>query len=209
MALATYSDLVAAISVWSHRSSDAGFIANIPLVITLAESRMQMDLQVRQLEQSVLRGTAATVQAIVAPSDLNQVRAVTLLNSVNNSRDLQFMTAGRLQETWGTVQTGEPVNYSLVGSNILLGPIPDSVYSITLDYFSNIAGLTPTNATNAVLTAYPDLYLHACLLFAAQYSVNVDMTVALEALYQADVTRINANNWAQMGTMTMEVGRWA
>ena len=50
MSLATYSDLRAAIATWAMRDGDAGFEAAVPTFISLAESRFNRSLRVREME---------------------------------------------------------------------------------------------------------------------------------------------------------------
>lgn len=200
MAISSYDTLVSSIANWIHRSD---LTAVIPDFIRLAESRMQNDLDVRQLDKTATLTTVGGTQTVALPSDFNQARTI----SITSSGVVQVLDALQpefLIQRYGNYTSAFPRNYSIRGNNLLLGPTPDSTYSISIEYLATISGLTSSNQTNDIITAYPELYLHACLIFAGQYIRDTDLVTGMEALYAEDLQRINAQNWAQQATMSIK-----
>ena len=292
MAIANYSDLANSIASWMHRSD---LTSVIPDFIRLAESRIQNDADLRQLDTTGIITTTAAVNTIRLPGDFNQMRSVSLVVGASLTQILDPMTPDMLLQrysgytssiprayairgdylllgpapdssypiyieyekvipgidvnTYSTYSTsstlsmpgdfvsdikvsltsggvkrvlnkydslvdlfskyasaanGVPVDYALAGSNISLGPAPDNTYSTEIIYKSSITGIS-RSSTNDVLNAYPELYLHACLCFAAQYTRDAELAQGMEALYQQDLDRINNQNWAQMTPLAAKV----
>lgn len=200
MALGTFNELQASLAAWLHRSD---LTAMMPDFIRLAESRLQNDLEARQLDAtSTVNLTAATATAAL-PTDFNTMRSV-YYSSGGNAVTLDPVTPDYLARFYpATAGTSKPVVYAIQGSLLLLGPTPDAAYVLNLLYMKTITPLGADNPTNAILSAYPEAYLHAALIFAGQYLRDADMVQGLEQLYAADVARINAQNWGTMSNMAV------
>lgn len=202
MSIANYSDLSTAIGTWLHRSD---LTAVIPDFIRLAEARMQLDLDTRQLDKVTTLTTTSGTNTLALPSDFNKARALSMISG-GVTIVLDAMPPELLVQRWGSYTSSMPRSYSIRGSNLLLGPTPNGNYSLTLEYLAAITGLSDTNTTNDILTNYPDAYLHCCLIYAGQYTRDNEIIAGMESLYGADVERINLQNWGQSATMTMKQG---
>ncbi|MEY4718481.1 MAG: hypothetical protein RL563_1099 [Pseudomonadota bacterium] len=202
MAISTYSELVSAIGNWIHRT-DLGTV--IPDFIRLAESRMQNDLDIRQLDVITTVTTTGGTNVVSLPTNFNQMKALSI-TSGGIVQVLDFLQPEMLLQKYGSQSSTFPRSYAIRGSNLLLGPTPDGAYSLSMEYQATITGLTVSNATNDVLTAYPEAYLHCALIYAGQYTRDVELVAGMEQLYAADVTRINGQNWAQQATMSIKTG---
>jgi hypothetical protein len=202
MAIANYTDLSTAIGTWLHRTDLATVI---PDFIRLAEARMQLDLDTRQLDKVTTLTTVSGTNTVALPSDFNQARALSMISG-GVTIVLDAMPPALLIQRWGSYTSSMPRSYSIRGSDLLLGPTPNGNYDITLEYLATIPGLSVTNTTNDILTNYPDAYLHCCLIYAGQYTRDAEIISGMENLYLADVDRINLQNWGQSATMTMKQG---
>lgn len=202
MAIANYSDLSTAIGTWLHRTDLA---AVIPDFIRLAEARMQLDLDTRQLDKATTLTTVSGTNTLALPTDFLKARSLSMISG-GVTIVLDNMPPALLVQRWGSYTSSMPRSYSIRGSNLLLGPTPNGNYDITLEYLATIPGLSGTNTTNDILTNYPDAYLHCCLIYAGQYTRDNEIIAGMEGLYSADVERINLQNWGQSATMTMKQG---
>ena len=72
--------------------------------------------------------------------------------------------------------------------------------------FCTIPSLSDSNPTNDLLTAYPDMYLHCCLIYAATYIRDAELVGGMESLYNADKERVNTSNWNQDASMATKQG---
>ena len=165
MALANYSDLVAAVGNWLDRTD---LTARIPEFITLAEAEFNRRLRTMEMES---RATATlTSDAIALPTDFIGLRAI----KIDNTR-LEYVAPDELfeDERTGTY----PTRFTISDGQFFFRPAP-STGDVTIDYFASIPGLTVSNTTNWLMTKHPDLYLFGVCAQAEFYLVN-DPRVAL------------------------------
>jgi hypothetical protein len=202
MAIANYSDLSASIAAWMHRSD---LTAVIPDFIRLAEARMQLDLDTRQLDKTSALTTTPSTNTLALPTDFNKAYSLSMISG-GLTIVLDNMPIELLVQRWGSYTSSMPRSYAISGSNLLLGPTPNGAYDLTLEYLGAIPSLTAINPTNDILTNYPDAYLHCCLIYGAQYIRDAELVAGMESLYAMDVDRINMQNWGQSATMTMKQG---
>lgn len=200
MALANYTDLATSIENWMHRSDLASVI---PDFVTLAETRISNDLTIQGLEKSSTITTAAGQQAYTLPTDLNHVVRMFTTDSEGTVTLLQGFdpTSYRLN----AAQT-KPQNYFIEANELKLSPIPDNAYTITIIY----KGLVPSlqaNSTNAVMTAYPNIYLHACLVEAAVYVKDDARLQSSELRYQQAIKLANTENYKKQSLLSTELSR--
>lgn len=183
MAIATYSDLQSSVAAWLKRSD---LTAIIPDFITLAEARIARDLRLRKQVVSTTLSTVANTQGVSLPSDFLEAENL-FLSSTSPPGALSVVTPEILDRKFPAAYvTGQPVVYTVVGDQILLGPTPDAVYPISLTYYQRWAALSATPA-NWLLTNHPNVYLFAALAEASGYLFNDERIPMWEAKYQADV----------------------
>jgi len=186
MALATYSDLQTSIAAWLKRSD---LTSIIPDFITLAEARIARDLRLRKQVVNTTLSTVAGTQGVTLPSDFLEAENLTLSNT-NPPGALSVVTPEILDRKFPEAYvTGQPRVYTVVGDQLLFGPTPDAVYSVSLAYYQRFAALS-TASTNWLLTNHPNVYLFAALAEGAPYLMEDERAPLWEAKYQADVLRL-------------------
>jgi hypothetical protein len=92
------------------------------------------------------------------------------LSSVSGKPHLDFRSSTQLDEvrtSRGNV-AGQPLFFTIFGTEIELAPTPDAIYTIEMVYRSNIPALV-SNETNWLLDLAPDAYLYGALLESAPY----------------------------------------
>lgn len=181
MALASYSDLRNAVAGWLHRDD---LSASIPDFIALAEARLNRDVRARQQLTSVTLATVATTQAVALPTDWLHFHRVRL---VAPDRPLTMLPGPDFAAMYRLSDTGAPRNYTIEGSSLLLGPVPDAVYSIEAVYYAAIPALSDTAPANWLLTDWPSLYLYAALAESAPFVVSDSRRAMWESMYAADL----------------------
>lgn len=173
MAIDTYATLVSAIEEWLARDGDMVLSARVPDFITLAEAKFNRMLFVQQMEK---RATADVdissdePEFITLPSDFQTMRRVRL-SGVSGKPRLEFLSQTQIEDYRcgiGNV-TGQPIYFSIVGSEIELAPTPSQAYELEMVYRANIPALNSSNTSNWLLTLAPDLYLYGSLLESAPY----------------------------------------
>ena len=189
MALGTFDDLVKEIIDYSHRN-DMG--NRTDTFIQLAENAMYSNgvqpLKVRSME---IVSTAATAgQYVELPPDFESARSVRLVTG-DSSGELRFQAPEQLQKQ---PATGKPLFYTIVGNEIQFGRVPDSDYTLEIQYFRKAQPLTVDNQTNEILTNHPQIYLFGALamLFAfaqdteQEASYTLKFIGAIQGANQAD-----------------------
>ena len=166
MALGTYTELQASIADWLHRGD---LTAIIPDFVALAESRISRDLRLRAQLTSTTLSTVADTQAVALPTDFLEIENLSC-TSGGMDRSMEFVTLERLNLSYPEGSgNGIPSVYSVVGSNLYLGRVPDGVYSLPFGYYAKFAALSVT-PTNWLLTNHPGVYLFAALAESADYA---------------------------------------
>jgi hypothetical protein len=200
MSLANYTGLQSSIADWLHKASNSAFISVIPDIITLAEKRINGDLDARLQDTVSTLATVAGTQTVASPTDVVNIRSLTLQSSPNVVLD--YLTPDQFNTQYAAGTSEQPRAFTIIGTNIYLGPIPDAVYSIQCIYKALVPALSSGSPTNWLLTNYPQVYLAACLVTAARWLRRPKDEIAdYEALYVEGIDSVNSVDWYSGSTM--------
>lgn len=196
MAITTYTELKTAVGTWLKRSD---LTTNIVDFITLAEAGFQRTIRDRRMLTTTDLTTTASVATVSLPADFLEAR--TLILETTPYKTLSYATPAQMNRNYPLASsTGEPSQYTIIGSTLKLGKIPDDAYTIELEYYQKIPVLSGSNADNWLLLAYPDIYLFASLRQAALYTKNNNLLqVADTGLGRALMDLENESNRAMWG----------
>lgn len=196
MSITNYSELQASVASWLNRSD---LTVNIPDFITLAEAQLSTDLKTRAMEAKVTLSTVAGTKTVALPSDMLEMRRLQVAGTYN--QPLSYRSPDELSIDYAANGSGQPVVFTVVGSNVELAPIPDAVYSLELTYQQRIPALSDANTTNWLLTSWPNAYLYASLLAATPFIMNDERLATWGQLYSAATESINGVDWYSGSTM--------
>jgi hypothetical protein len=196
MALATYSDLQASIAAWLHRDD---LTAIIPDWIALAEKRINGDLDARLQDTVSTLSTVAATATVAAPTDVVNIRSLTVQASPN--RVLDYLTPDQFNTQYAFAETGMPRMFTVIGANIYLGPTPDAVYSVQCIYKAQVPALSVASPTNWLLTNYPQVYLFASLCMSVMYTADESSLPNWETRYAEAVSSVSKMDWYSGSTM--------
>lgn len=195
MSISTYSELQAEVIDWSYRTD---LDSRIPNFIALCEADLQVRCKLVDFESSATVTLTDGVGAL--PTGFSGMRAVYWNGDV--TKPLKYVTPDR----YDTLQneTGDGVFYTLTGSNIKVSPPGDG--TVVMTYKARFTPLSSTNSTNALLTNYPDAYLHGTLLQLRTFTKDRQGMADELALYESAVKRIEIdNNQRKYAGATLEV----
>lgn len=199
MAISNYTELKSAVYKWLIKDSNDAFLdsASVDNVIFLAEKELSRRLRTRQTRGVNTLSLTAGNNSVALPDDLLQVRSIYFDTPVNEVRPVS-PSFFNVNELYG--QSGVP-KYYYIGSddNLVFAPTPDTGYTLTIEYDKFINGLSDSNATNALLTAYPDLYLLACLKQA--YALLEDDDNEAKATLKMDIMIDNTQKMENKASM--------
>lgn len=167
-----YTTLQDAVVEYLGRDQDTTLIARVPTFIQLFEAKMNRDLFVRQMEQraiAVIDPLASEPEFIALPTDFQSMRRIRI-TTVTGKPFIEFRSGVQMDEFRYQKRntTGQPLYFTIFGSEIELAPTPDQTYTIEMVYRKVIPPLA-SNSTNWLLDLAPDIYLYGALLESAPY----------------------------------------
>lgn len=195
MSLSSYDDLVDSIIKWSHRKD---ILELIPDFISLAEYEMfnnaEAQLQIRETE--FISTAAANARYLALPPNFEKARSV-VLETGNGFCDVKFQAPSQLLRQ---VTTGQPRFFTVVGTELEFDRVPDSSYTIQIQYYKKPDPITEANQTNSVITGYPNIYLYGVLHQVFLWSEDMQEAIKYAGKFQDAIKGANkADKKARFG----------
>jgi len=197
----TYDNLIADV-ITSMESDDAGFIAQIPSLIGLAESAIAAELK-SLLQLTVVETTLAANQVILAkPARWRKTVSIKANGKPIIMRSQDYIAQYQSESTAGTPLFYGEYDYN----NWAIAPAPSADTDIEIIYYSLIQPLDTTNQQNLFTRECPQAMLFGTLLQAQGYLKALDKlpvwktyyTDSLAALKKEDSSRrIDRNTTVQ------------
>jgi hypothetical protein len=183
MALTNYSELKAAVATWLNRTD---LTDQIPDFITLAESRLNRDLELRRTEVETTLSVADQASTVAIPSDF--VSPVGLwVSETDGRRLLRYLDPVQMPEV---ATSGDIYEFTITEQNIVLERPSQGAISLIFRYRQAFA-LSDASPTNWLLTTHPDAYLFGALVEVGPYLRDNDLLAIYSARYQAAIDAIN------------------
>lgn len=167
MAISTYGELKTAVANWLDRSD---LTNRIPEFISLGEAEIFRRTKLRVGETRATLDTVAGSQYYALPAGYKSMRNFKL--NGNPKTNITYMTPEQLDIAWATTAQATPCNYTVVGDEVKLGPIPDAVYEMEMAYWKRIDPLSDSNTTNFFMERAPDILLYGALMQAEGFLKN-------------------------------------
>ncbi|MEM7469371.1 MAG: hypothetical protein AAF387_21150 [Pseudomonadota bacterium] len=205
MAITNFGELKTEIQNFVDNSS-GNVVAAIPTFVTLATTRLNSELRIRDMEKRSTNTLSS--QYIDLPVDFIEARNVQIDSTPR--RSLRYRTPEQI-DSLVTSGTGIPESYSIYANIMEVYPEPASSYTIEVIYLSALADFVNDSDTNDVLTNYPGLYLWAALIEAETF-IDADADVSKwVAQYQNLLQKLNDRDeagrfsGAQLDSVTLGV----
>lgn len=172
MPFTNQSDLEAAVLNWIERDDLA---ARVPDFIALAEAKFNRTLRL-QAQIARVTATADVNGEVTLPSDWAESKDISVVTSRG---DKQLDVAAYdvlLREREQPGGADSPRVCAIVGTTLMLAPVPPTPAELKLSYYRKIPGLAASpGGVNWLLTRAPDVYLYAACLQAAPYLRDTEM----------------------------------
>jgi len=160
MALDSYANLKASIRTWSKRTDAKD--ALIDDFIDLAEEEMygnpMSPLLLNAMDTRSTAATSTSERFLALPDGFIEMRRLKLNLSLGDC-DVKFMAPDQLRLNG---VSGIPRFFS-VTSQLEFDRVPDSAYTVEMQFWSKPTALSDSNTTNTVLTNFPSIYLYGSL----------------------------------------------
>ena len=206
MAGLTYSSYVQQISTMAVVSAtDPNFTIVIPSMIDYAELRIQRDLDFlsTQISNSSYSFTSGNNTLTIPTAAFVVMQTFEVINGSGASSALLPVTKEYIQNVYGSGSTtglpqyfavygGDSATTGLTSQNMIVGPTPDSAYSVRLTGTIRSAPLSASNTATFISTYLPDLFIMASMIYISAYQRNFgrlnddpQMAQTYESQYQA------------------------
>jgi len=171
-----YVQLYQAIQDYSE-NTESLFVGNISRFVQEAEDRIYNSVQIPSLRKNVTGTLTASNKYLSCPNDYLSTYSMAVIDTDTSYKYLLNKDVNFIREAYPTpTSTGLPKYYALFGSqysnanelSFIVGPTPDSSYSIELHYFyypvsivqSAISGFNaPTGGSSYSTGVYPNVTL--------------------------------------------------
>jgi hypothetical protein len=174
-----YTELVAAIEAYAENydTSTGGFEDNIPVFVQNAEQRIYNSVQIPSLRKNVTGTLTANNKYLSAPTDYLATYSIAVVNLDGSYTYLLNKDVNFIRQAYPTpTDTGTPVYYALFGPDatsineltFILGPTPDTAYSVELHYFYYPQSIVTANTT-WLGDNFDSVLLYGSLLEAATF----------------------------------------
>ncbi len=184
MPFTTKAELRTSIKAWSKRSDFAD--ALLDDFILLCEADFNRRLRIRQME-NVNSAFSVSSELTALPTGFLELRSIKSLSSP--SYPLKLGTPQSIDEFYDAADSGMPVQYVIEGTNLRVGPAPDSTYDFRLDYYKAFDAVSGS-ATNWLFDNHPDVYLWGSLMQTAPYIGNDERLPMWEAKYEKALQQV-------------------
>jgi len=179
----TYVQQIATMAVVP--TTDTNYQIILPQMINYAELRMQRDLDFlsTQISNSSYSFTSGNGTLTIPTSQFVVMETFEVIDGSGNSTPLLPVTKEYIQNVYGTGSTtglpqyfavygGDTATTGLTSQNMIVGPIPDSTYSVRLTGTVRSAPLSASNTTTFISVYLPDMMIMASMIYISAYQRN-------------------------------------
>lgn len=186
MTLSTYADLISGIRDWLARPNDTTTLPDTRLgdLVTFVESDIYARLRVRAMEAST--SLSINAQQISLPDSYIETREIHIVDG-DTYRRCEYRTPSQFWVEFAANTAGRPRCYTIEGEYLQFGPSPDATYTGRHLYYKRLPALSV--GSNALWTAYPDIWLYGCLAHSAPLVGDDDRLPLWSQLYSAAMDR--------------------
>lgn len=183
--MTNYTDLLASVALWMHRSD---LTSQIPDFIALAEAEFNRRLRVRDMETAIA-STALVSGEYTLPADFEAMKY--LRADTSPPKTLLLTTQEYLADK--PDQAGTPLYFAISGTKAICWPTSGNIKGA---YYAKIPALTSTNTTNWLMTKHPDLYLFGVIAQACVYTRDAPLESAMSQRVDRLIASINSDSKA-------------
>lgn len=194
MPLNNYVNFKTSIRDWTHRNDVSDDL--IDDCIKLTEEYAFSMLKVREEEARATNSTGTTSRFLALPTGYRSMRKLRLIYS-DHSYEVQQIAPESIDVLPAT-STGRPYFYT-VTSQIEFDRIADQDYTVEMQYFRDLTGISSSNTTNDILTNYPSIYHYGCLYHLFDWARDEQRALVYLQKFDQAIENANEKSWG---------GRW-
>lgn len=196
MSISTYAELQTAVANWLHRD---GLTSRIPEFISIAESRIARKLRIREMETESDVSLTGSTRTAALPAGFREVRRVYL--NANPVVQLDYISPQDYWKRYLSTHYGRPTCFTVEGTNLLFGPVPDASYTAKVLHYKGLDALSST--AHGTFVSNPDLYLYGSLLAAEPFLKNDKRVSLWKSMFDEILSELETQNRKHQGPMRM------
>lgn len=181
MSIATYAELKTAIADWTHRANLTSYLADF---IKMGEEKLFSDLKVKEMEART--DYTPSSRYLSTPTRLTNIRRIVAKSTP--PVELVSTSPDGLRTVWDD-GSGTPTHYTVLGSEIEFNRTPN--VDVEILHYAAPDALSDSNTTNAILTAYPNLYLAASMVEASFFIKDQSAMATWQGKYADGIAAAN------------------
>lgn len=187
MSLDTYANLKASLVEWIKRNDISD--ADADDMIDLCESDIWDELRIREMEARATNTVSTSDRFLALPDGFIEMRRLKL-NLAEGDCDIVYVAPDQMR-----IQSGGGIpKYFTVTTQLEFDRVPDSAYTIDMQYYKKLTALSSSNTTNTVLTDYPSIYLHGCLMHLHDFTLSEQRASYYRNLFENKIRKVNKRN---------------
>ena len=186
VAISTYAELKVAIQSWSKRND---ILTVMDDFIDLAEADMGERLKVRNMEARATATASTSSRFVELPDGYISMRRLSIYSG-GNRRELQSTTPESMKVRDGA---GAPAFFAIT-SEIEFDRIPDSAYTVEMQYFRSLTALSAAAPSNDILTRFPMIYLYGSMMHFANWAMDDEVFNKYSLLFQGAIDSANKSD---------------
>ena len=172
-----YAALSAAIQAYTE-NTEADFVANIPVFVEQAEQRIYNSMQFPSIRKNVTGLVSPSTPYLGCPSDFLAVYSMAVIDGTGAYEYLLNKDVNFIRQAYPVpTDTGIPRYYALFGPQsgdaaeltFMLGPTPDTAYTVELHYYNYPTSITVAPFTSWLGDNFDSVLLYGSLVEAYTY----------------------------------------
>jgi hypothetical protein len=204
--------------------TDQNYTIIIPSMIDYAELRMQRDLDFlsTQISTSSYAFTSGNNQLTLPTSQFIVPQTFEVIDGSGNSTPLLAVGKEFIQNVYGSGSTtGIPQYFAVYGGDtattgntsqyMIVGPTPNSGYTVRLTGTVRSAPLSATNTTTFISTYLPDMFIMASMIYISAYQRNfgrLNDDPAMAQTYESQYQALKASALIEENRKKFEATAW-
>jgi hypothetical protein len=163
MTINNYGELKAAIQTWMMDADEIS--GSLDVIVRLSQPYISLKLRAREMLH-VADLTVASGE-VTLPDDYVAPRRV-VFTSGSTRLPLRQLTPDKADELYPDRPAGIPCHFAIVGNKLRLYPTVGEGTQVELTYYRKLAAFSKDEDTDWLLTGYPNVYLAAGQMYAAE-----------------------------------------
>lgn len=188
-----YQTLKSTLTSYLHRSDLEDMI---PTFVTMAESRVNRDVKLIEMEVRATTTVSSGTNRIPLPDDFQELYNIQV-NGDDGKTVMEQLSLVQMDVIYQDATTGTPIHYARTGLTLEIQPVPGEDVELEIIYRKRFDSLSEDSDTNDLLENDPSIYVYAAMLEASPF-IQADERVPLwKEYYIAEVDGLNARAESQ------------